>query len=299
MATALPLQLPRPKKPEEGSVLSGRADYVLNAGGRVPWVIEAKAAARAITDDDIEQAYSYAIHPEVRAVYFALCNGYELQVFQTNQGPGVSPLLRLSYTELETEDGHLRLRNLLSPDSVLRDNPLQMLDLAPPLGPSLRSTCRISGGAIEYDSLVPNVTAVREMVISIIGGSVERAHDGGLTISIESRSSVKSIDAFLKKCKLTVFDAKCEDSMLSTDPAVPNIFRTKANTIFPGGSRIMDPSSWKEVVLPTNIFAEMDFEAQVVLSGESIEGTVRLFARWNRQPLLKAEGRITIFLSPP
>lgn len=285
------------KSRKKDQLLCGRADYVLEAGRRVPWVIEAKAATQTISTDDIEQAYSYANHPEVRAVYFALCNGHELQVFQTNQGPTTVPLLRSTYDEWQTEVGLIQLKSLLSPSSVLRNNPPHVLDLGLPLGPSLRSTCQIFGGSIEYDSVLPDLPAIRETAIPIIGGSIERTDDGDLLIAIESRSSIKSIDAFLKECKLTVFEAKSADKTLSTDPHVPTVFRSKANTIFPGGSRMIDPGTWREVVLPRNIFVEVDFEAHVVLSEGTIAGTARLFALWDRQPLLRAVGRITIQLS--
>ena len=55
--------------------LRGKADYILEAKRKVRWVLEAKAPDGQITQDDIEQAWSYANHPEVRAVYFVLCNG--------------------------------------------------------------------------------------------------------------------------------------------------------------------------------------------------------------------------------
>ena len=58
-------------------LLRGKADYILEASGKVRWVIEAKAPDVQIDIDAIEQAWSYASHAEIRAVYFVLSNGKE------------------------------------------------------------------------------------------------------------------------------------------------------------------------------------------------------------------------------
>jgi hypothetical protein len=58
-------------------------DYLLTVNNKPAWVLDAKAPDEAIeSGSHVEQAYSYAIHPEIRAKYFALCNGREFIVFQ-------------------------------------------------------------------------------------------------------------------------------------------------------------------------------------------------------------------------
>lgn len=54
--------------------LRGRADYICEVDRSVRWIIEAKPPVE-VTLNDVEQAYTYANHPEVRAVYFCLING--------------------------------------------------------------------------------------------------------------------------------------------------------------------------------------------------------------------------------
>lgn len=57
-------------------------DYLFEVGGRPRWILDAKAPAEAIhKGKNPQQAYSYAIHPDVRARYFALCNGRDIVVF--------------------------------------------------------------------------------------------------------------------------------------------------------------------------------------------------------------------------
>jgi len=84
------------KDSKKDPVLRGKADYILEAGGEVRWVIEGKAPSCAIDADEIEQAWTYANHPEVRAVYFSLCNGKRLSVYQTNRGAESPPILSIN-----------------------------------------------------------------------------------------------------------------------------------------------------------------------------------------------------------
>jgi DNA modification methylase len=59
-------------------------DYLLAASGKPAWVLDAKAPDEIITDGkNVEQAYSYAIHPDIRVKIYALCNGREFVAFGT------------------------------------------------------------------------------------------------------------------------------------------------------------------------------------------------------------------------
>lgn len=61
-------------------------DYLLTVGGNFTFVLDAKAPNEEIkTGDNVEQVYSYAIHPEIRVELFALCNGREFILFDVLQ----------------------------------------------------------------------------------------------------------------------------------------------------------------------------------------------------------------------
>ena len=53
----------------------GYADYILSVHGAGRWVLETKAPNEPIDIDAIDQAISYARHPEVAASYSAVLNG--------------------------------------------------------------------------------------------------------------------------------------------------------------------------------------------------------------------------------
>jgi len=58
-------------------------DYSLKVNGSFAWVLDAKSPDKNINDtSNIEQVYSYATHPEIRSIYFALCNGVEFTLYR-------------------------------------------------------------------------------------------------------------------------------------------------------------------------------------------------------------------------
>jgi hypothetical protein len=60
-------------------------DYILKVDNSYAWVLDAKSPKeKIINDENVEQVYSYACHPEIRSVYFALCNGIEFALYKTS-----------------------------------------------------------------------------------------------------------------------------------------------------------------------------------------------------------------------
>ena len=74
-------------------------DYLLQINDINYCILDAKSPKEVIhTGKNVEQAYSYAIHKDVRVNYYALCNGYEFVLFHINKH---DPLL---YFKLQTID---------------------------------------------------------------------------------------------------------------------------------------------------------------------------------------------------
>ncbi len=87
-------------------------DYLFEINGKYSWVLDAKAPNENIlSGDHIEQVYSYAIHPDIHADIFALCNGKEFAAFKKDEK---EPLLFFQLSEI---DQHWKeIERLLSPD---------------------------------------------------------------------------------------------------------------------------------------------------------------------------------------
>lgn len=59
-------------------------DYTLECDGKCVCIVEAKAPSESLDDEEcIGQAYSYAVHREVGAKFYALCNGKEFRLYST------------------------------------------------------------------------------------------------------------------------------------------------------------------------------------------------------------------------
>lgn len=89
-------------------------DYVLKIESSYAWVLDAKGPRENILDEDyIGQVYSYAVHPEVRSIYFALCNGIDFALYRTDGDN--EPIL---YFPIDEIDFYIdKLKNLLSYNS--------------------------------------------------------------------------------------------------------------------------------------------------------------------------------------
>jgi hypothetical protein len=284
------------KSGKKDVTIRGIADYILEAGQLVRWVIEAKPPTE-ISTDDVEQAFSYANHAEVRAVYFALCNGKKFILFQTNQGPTASPILTITYQEFSSDKGLISLKSLLAPQSILRDHPRSIPDIWPPIGPGLRSFGRISGGHIAYEQTRPSIEVLEHMQISVIGGSVQRDPDGTMIALVESRAPIRLIDEFIRENGLSVFEMSSSSTSLSTDPLHPTIFNCKMSTIFPAGETLINVQTWEPVTIISNMHMEVDFQAAVVLDGETLYGKVHFISQSDGRFLVEAFGSLRLHIS--
>ncbi|NCS94528.1 MAG: type I restriction enzyme HsdR N-terminal domain-containing protein [Leptospira sp.] len=65
-------------------------DYLLQYKTKNYWILDAKAPNENIVNGkNVEQAFSYAIHKDIRVKYYALCNGREFVLFHVSKWPPV------------------------------------------------------------------------------------------------------------------------------------------------------------------------------------------------------------------
>ena len=94
-------------------------DYIVSVGNYNAFILEAKAPKQSITTDAIEQAFSYAMHREVKSVYFAVCNGIEFALFKNDINR--TRIFDFRFENWETELPNLRKR--LSPKQFQTGSP--------------------------------------------------------------------------------------------------------------------------------------------------------------------------------
>lgn len=93
-------------------------DYLLKIEDSFAWVLDAKAPNEPIkTGSNVEQVYFYAIHPEVRSKFFALCNGRAFSLFSLFQQAPNSQEPILYFELADIADYWEELIGYLSPSS--------------------------------------------------------------------------------------------------------------------------------------------------------------------------------------
>ncbi len=86
-------------------------DYLLVVDDENKWILDAKAPNENIhSGKNPEQAFSYAIHPEVRAKRYSLCNGRQIVIFDVSKK---DPIISIEMSELSNE--FREIERLLSP----------------------------------------------------------------------------------------------------------------------------------------------------------------------------------------
>jgi len=86
--------------------------------GKPCWIMEAKAPSQDILNTKhVEQAYSYAMHSEIKALYYALCNGKEFLLYHVSE---YKPILHFDIKLLPSYWGELF--NLLSPQNLYKNS---------------------------------------------------------------------------------------------------------------------------------------------------------------------------------
>jgi len=105
-------------------------DYLLEVDGSVVLALDAKAPGESvIKSKHVEQAFSYAIHPEVRVNTYGLCNGSEIALYDINR---FEPVLHTDITDPKNWDA---LAKFLAPRTLLQP---KLRDYCPDLGMQLR-----------------------------------------------------------------------------------------------------------------------------------------------------------------
>lgn len=245
------------KDPGKDVEIRGKADYILEAQRRVRWVVEAKAPQVEIDAEGIEQAFSYANHAEIRAVYFALCNGRQFHLFRTSDGPQAEAKLKLGYEELDSK--YLALASLLEPGSVLRDFPDYEPDYGMPIATGLRSLARVTRGLVTYTKASVHIPFLKELSVWISEGSVQRNQSGKLVATLDTISPIRSIQRVNEKLGFSGFEMLSNDETLSSNPSKPTEFSYSSRLIFPAGEEILDLATWKvnklEYDLPCDLLA--------------------------------------------
>lgn len=265
------------KNTKKDPVLRGKADYLLEVEKRLRWVIEVKAPDGELGIDEIEQAYTYAAHPEVRAIFFALTNGLELRLFLTQHGPEAPEVFRASYENLENE--FQSLENILSPASLKRDFPDFVLDVGKPLASGLRSFAKILHGKITYTDNSLNNVQFKGMNFFVSEGFVQRSATGGLLAYIKPESPFQQLQEINKLLGLEVFEVFSDEEAISSNPEESTVFTSDLDYTIPRGTPLYDFTKGTSSISPIDIPVQTRTVAHGCLRNGNFTGTFEVFFR--------------------
>lgn len=250
--------------------LRGRADYVLKVNGDLSWVLEAKSPVSDILPDDVDQAWTYACHPEVRAAYFALCNGRELKIFDSLGSPESRAVLHLEYGEFGPR--FAEVLHVLGPQAIERQIALRATNRGLPLGPGLGSLAQIASGLVKYFELgKPGVVNPHIQTI-VLGGTVERDEAGFIVVHLDTQAPLPGLQAINDRIGFWGVDLRSQRRTLPVDPNEPLELRGSMAFTIPEGETLPILGTGNTLTLPRDLACNVELIATGVLEGSRFHG---------------------------
>lgn len=238
--------------------LRGEVDYLIDVDKRLSWVIEAKRPGE-ITEADRQQARTYAAHPEVGAVIFAVITGNNFEFFQTSSKYDAAPILAFTYAQLA---GYFqRLRNTVGPEAIRRDYPVLVIDDGNPLAPGLRSSAIVENGKQTYTE--SHLIGCVGTTVHFTGGHAARRKTGGISVTLRPSHSHVSFTEFSAAINATEVELFTADETLSFDPLIPTIFTSTKEVVIHKGTPV--PSFSTHLTAPIEL--SIAYKASVEVSG--------------------------------
>ena len=246
--------------------LTGKPDYIMDVDGRLRWVVDAKKPGE-ISDDDREQAFSYAMHPQVPAIVFAVISGTHFEVYHTFEKPEAGPLISFRFEELETN--FQKLANLVSPSGLRLSHPGFELDAGMPLAPGLRSFAKIEAGKMTYTECPPFGENVVGLSVHLTDGSLVRRKEGGISMFVTPSWHHQRMTDF-QNAIAPQLELECEADAISTDSLHPTVFKHRREIVVTQGTSI---PSFNSLTVNQVAPATVRSEVEVVLCGH-LEGKI-------------------------
>ena len=210
-------------------------------------------------DEAVEQAISYARHPEVSASYSVVLNGVRLVVYHSSQRSTDAPIVDLATSDPASTAQ--RLWNLLSPAAIRRDCSPPIVDLGTPLADGFRSRAAVLRGEIVHDQLrwaanfaLPTVVAnqldetsrrLRGLRIPVNGGEVFRDDESRIRAKLTWSQPHDELLKFAIDKNLMDVEYIALGESISTSPETPSVFDVIGDIHVAQGERLFDLARWE------------------------------------------------------
>jgi hypothetical protein len=265
------------KNPKKDPALVGRADYILEIASVGRWVVEVKAPTEKLSRDVVEQAHTYAAHPEVAALFFLITNGRSFHLYRTSHLD--VPLMAWEWEE--TDEVFLAVSNLISPEAIRRKVNILQPDKGKPLGSGVPSEVTIMGGFVRYEDHVSNhrlldVDSINGLELPVTGGLVNRSADGrlyGIVKVAKAAPLAGELSDLLER--EDGYDFYSSDEYISVDRDKPTIFQNFIKGNAPAGTMMSVPGLGK-FPAPFDMRFAATTDAIGFVDGDTFMGTMQL-----------------------
>lgn len=274
------------KAPGRDPALRGRADYILSVRGIARWILETKAPDTSISDDHVEQAITYARHPEVSAVYVAVMNGREFRLYSAQKSADEGPRLVLS--SCDPISLHENLEGTLSPESIRRDWSPRRIDTNRPLAKGYYASEEIVGGTLHYsgcewdcdpvlyprikESMDESAKLIRSCNLSISDGRVWRNETGRIIANIRWAYPHKKMHDIPIFEQINDVNYVCLSQDISLDSEEPTAFDGFGEYFISQGDLIFDLKKLENIDSPIPMSIEVRSSATGFMRGRSFLG---------------------------
>jgi hypothetical protein len=276
------------RKKNSDPPLRGRADYILTVLGAGSWTLEIKAEDVPIDRDAIEQALTYARHPQIAGSYAAILNGRRFVAFHNTQRSDDAPLIDISFTDIETLTK--ALVSTFSPNAIRHDCSPPRVDLNAPLATGLRSTATITKASIHYNEftwqcnqsipqeaeklLDETCRRMSGLWVNASKGWIRRDEQSRIIAKLEWNFPHEGLKEFAEKNQMAEMEYVCLSSMISEDPLKPSIFHIVGQITVQAGEGIFDTATWSTKIADLDMIMAYSGQAIGFLEAESFRGIV-------------------------
>ena len=265
------------KNPKKDPPLVGRADYICEVVSFGRWVVEVKSPVELISQETVEQAHTYASHPEIAASFLLVTNGRTFRLYEASKLS--EPALAWQYED--EDDNLLRLFNVLSPPAFRKRARHTLVDPGMPLGVGLPSRLRIVGGTITYEEHKGShpflqANSLNGMTLPVTGGYVSRGDDKRIVGHLKMAKVAAGPFDFNKMLGISDdYDFYTAAEYISTDVERPSIFQNWVSNVVPLGT-VMRVPGLGNFPLPMEISSTAYTEAVGYVHDDKFVGVMRL-----------------------
>lgn len=189
-------------------------DYILEYSGKCFCVIEVKAPNKSLSKEEyIGQAYSYAIHREVQANFYALCNGKRFVLYDTSL---YKPILEFNLEDIEKYFDYLN--KFIGTNCIEKNQINSKNNIVKDLGIHFKmlSANNAETKFIMHNVIVDNIMRINNETYCITVNALLEDEEYCASFDFDYEKFLQ-LKPYLKQCEFEMLNQKFEGKFISID----------------------------------------------------------------------------------